>query len=420
MSHTTRFQIYLQPPYVPEFELPATVEIETEAAVAAGPRDELLYALDAENKPGYSAQAPHEYQPYRGRPWRGDVNRKVAQPGEDGHFDRLAADDPAFPAASVYATARLVLNYWNRIFDAAGLERVTKWHHQAEALIREEEAASVAAHLQLVPRCVSAGSRSGYGYIELGRDNPGHRYGPRDDAQTLSMYQKGPMWQNFDVIAHEIGHAILFTRIGFPGRAAGITEWFKIPDAEFLAFHESMADLSAILSLLSVKEARRYVLNRKDGIDLLAGIGELQNLSEPGFLPIRTALNCQRYPGPHKFANQDAHINSMSLTAAVFEALIAVYQHLNGPSHSKGTADEALLAAGEVVAKSLAKLWANPDYLWNKPDTREGLSFTKVGNALVALITAELEARDPKGFAAVGKPTSAASEITAGFRNHGL
>ena len=66
MSHTTRFRIYLQPPYVPEFELPATVEIETEAAVAAGPRDELLYALDAENKPGYSARARKRYLAPRG------------------------------------------------------------------------------------------------------------------------------------------------------------------------------------------------------------------------------------------------------------------------------------------------------------------------------------------------------------------
>ena len=87
-----------------------------------------------------------------------------------------------------------------------------------------------------------------------------------------------------DVIAHEMGHVILFKRIGFPQSAGEVTDWFQIQDAEFLAFHKSMADLCAILSLLDIKQARERILATEGGIsDLLARVGGFQNLAEPGF-----------------------------------------------------------------------------------------------------------------------------------------
>ena len=55
MAIDTRFRIFLQPPYVRGFEEPVTVVVETDVKIEDGPTDNLLYVLDAENKPGYRA-----------------------------------------------------------------------------------------------------------------------------------------------------------------------------------------------------------------------------------------------------------------------------------------------------------------------------------------------------------------------------
>ncbi len=433
MSSTTRFRIFLQPPYVPGFEQPVTVAIETEDEIEAGPADRLLYVVDAENKPSYRAEAPHEYQAFRGRPWKGNVNGSVARPNYDGHFDHLAPDDPAFPAASIYATARHVLNFWNRIFVATGsrgidkLISIDRWRHRAKDLIDEGEEERFANRLQLIPRCASAGSRAGYGYVEVGRDNPGHRYRPRKDGPERLTYQSGAMWQNFDVIAHEMGHAILFQRIGFPAAATGERKWFDIPDPEFLAFHELMADLSAILSLLDIKEAREFVLARKDGISVAAGVGELQNLDKPGFLPIRSALNSVKYLRKDGFKKIGPHEYSMSLTGAIFDSLIRVYEARRTLSATATPVDPpiALAEAHDIIARSLARLWANPDYLWEQPAGPAGLSFTKVAKALPTLVSAEFEAQGhgpaSQGISAIDlKSTLRADDIVKDFVEHGF
>jgi len=411
----TKFRIFLQPPYVPGFEQPVPVEIDTgNEPVKPGPADALLYVLDAVNKPAYRAQAPHEYQPHRGRPWTGNVNRIVARPNGNGHFDHLAPDDPAFPAASVYATARLVLNFWNRIFREAGVNEHVKWHHDPKKLEDKGngEEPLLAHLLQLVPRSASAGARAGYGYVELGSDNPGHRYQEKDTGVPRIGYQRGEMWQNFDVIAHEVGHAILFTRVGFPKSAKGQTEWFKIEEPEFLAFHESMADLMAILSLLGVKEARKFVLARRDGVDLVAGVGELQNLGNTGFLPIRSARNQKKHrENGEKLKNEEAHQNSMPLTGAIFETLSAVYAKENP---TIGNADGALEKARDVVAKSLAQLWNDPAYLWDYPDERRGFRFSKVAEHMPRLVAEQLGEQAPMAYP--GGPPPKAGPIQTGIR----
>jgi hypothetical protein len=428
MAAKTRFRIFLQPPYVPGFEEPATVEIETEDQIEAGPTDSLLYVLDAENKPSYRAQAPHAYQRFRGRPWKGALNRVIARPGHDGHFDHLTPDDPAFPAASVYATARLTLNFWNRIFKDADLDELNAWHHEPDKLAEEEEDYRLAGRLQLVPRCGSTGSRTGYGYLEVGQDNPGHRYRPRPDGPERLTYQRGAMWQNFDVIAHEVGHAILFRRVGFPaGATKDVRDWFAIPEPEFLAFHESMADLVAILSLLDVEAARQFILTRRNGIDIAAGVGELQRLDAMGFLPIRSALNESKYPGPGRFKNEEAHTNSMSLTGAVFDTLKRAYEARRMLSATATPVDSstALAEARDIVARALARLWASPEYLWEQPANPSGFSFIKVSKALPTLVSEEFE-RQGHGPASQGiamsdlKGALRPEAIVKEFDGHGL
>ena len=421
MTAGTRFRIFVQPPYVPGFEQPVTIYVDTGSdPIEPGPADPLLYVLDAENKPGYRAEAPHEAQRFRGRPWRGSVNPHTAGPNPDGHFDHLEPHDPAFPAASVYATARHVLNFWNRVFADAGVDKITAWHHDPEAL-RAEGEDQFPERLQLVPRSASAGARAGYGYVELGRDNPGHRYRGRDGS-PLRIYQRGAMWQNFDVIAHEVGHAILFRKIGFPGAARGKRDWFDFPDPEFLAFHESMADLMAILALLDFKEAREYILIRREGLDVIAGVGDLQRVNHTGFLPIRSALNTAKFPGGGaQLDNRQAHENSMPLTAAVFGALGEVYR-----AHAASLAkfspapdlDQALNDAHDVVARALARLWSTPDFLWEDKESRSQLRFAKIAEHLPKLIVNEIAARSP--YQAGDQPLTAEGDIARYFEERNL
>jgi hypothetical protein len=422
MTEGTRCRIYLQPPYVPGFEQPVTIHVDTGGVpIGAGPVDPLLHVLDAENKPGYRAEAPHQVQRFRGRPWRGSVNPHVAQPTPDGHFDHLEPHDPAFPAASVYATARHVHNFWNRVFADAGVEKITAWHHDPEAL-RDEGEKQFPDRLQLIPRSASAGARAGYGYVELGRDNPGHEYRGGTDGAPRRTYQRGAMWQNFDVIAHEVGHAILFRKIGFPDAARGKREWFDFPDAEFLAFHESMADLMAILALLDFKEAREYILMRRGGADVIAGVGELQRVSHTGFLPIRSALNKAMFPkAGTRLENKKAHENSKPLTAAVFAALGEVYRAYADSLAKSSQApdlDQALNDAHHVVARALARLWSTPEFLWDDPKSRGQLRFVRVAEHLPKLVVNEAAAGS--AYQAQNKPLIAETGIAKHFEERTL
>src|SRR5205823_9491221 len=83
--------------------------------------------------------------------------------------------------------------------------------------------------LEIIPFLDWDNAQSGYGYLELGRDR-----GPDGRVYPYAL--------NFDVIAHEIGHSILFSQIGTP---AG-----SIDDADFAPFHEANADLISLLSFL--------------------------------------------------------------------------------------------------------------------------------------------------------------------------
>jgi hypothetical protein len=403
-KNCTKFRIYLQPPYVPGFEQAFLVKVETgDEPVGPGPADPLFYVLDARNKPSYPAEGPHNFQPFRGRPWKGKINRVIASPNWDGHFDHLKPDDPAFPAASIYATARLTLNFWNRTFEEAGVAKLTEWHHNPEQVVDKpakndaKPAAmsadtSFAARLELIPCCISAGSRAGYGFVEVGRDNPVHKYYDRyaqsQGGSAPASYQRGAMWQNFDVIAHEVGHTILFKVIGFPQSASKIDQWFSIPEPEFLIFHESMADLMAILSLLDQKPFLNYLVRNSEGLDVLAGIGELQRLSSPGFLPIRSAYNNAKYPNREArkaYNNEEAHMNSLPLTGAVFDILLKLYSRQDDAKAAPTTVAEAMervATVRDIVAGSLASLWSTPEDMWTDPDKRSGFSIVKVAECL--------------------------------------
>ena len=64
--------------------------------------------------------------------------------------------------------------------------------------------------LELVPWLVTDTAHSGFGFVE---------YGTSDTRGQFNHL--GPYWQNFDVIAHELGHQFIYATMGFSRRHQG-------------------------------------------------------------------------------------------------------------------------------------------------------------------------------------------------------
>ncbi len=288
LSAGTRFRLFPQPPVTPEFAEPETVWLSpSPAELGPGPSDDRMYVADAVAKP-----RPYEF-PYL-PPYTGPVYLP-ATAGPDGHFDQLAVASRDFRAAHMYGTLRLVLDIWERYFG-----RRIDWHFGAEL-----------PRMELVPWLDWNNAQSGWGFIETG-----YRRTQKGERVPLSL--------NFDVLAHEMGHAILYSVVGWPpeGRLT----------AEYQAFHESASDLIAIVSVLHFDSVVDLLLQRTHGNlyvrNLLNRIGEISPTEQ-----IRLASNRLRMrdvPDLRTPTNQlsqpELHQIGEPLTGTVFDILVEVYQ----------------------------------------------------------------------------------------------
>lgn len=287
----TRFRLFAQAPFLARFREPAVVALSPAAgSVRAGPSDDLMSVAVpiAKSDPyGFNRTAygrPWLYLP----PWDGDCE-PPAQPGGAGHFDHLRPGTLAFEQAHVYGCIRFFLDVWEGY-----LGRPVRWHF-ADDYDRLEV---------LILRGFD-NAQAGYGFLEVGEDRPA----------TGAIH---PFSLNFDVIAHEVGHLLLYGTMGVPDPDAD--------DAEFLGFHESAADLAAMIAaahfpqviddLLEATRGNLYVLNR------LSRIAEL-SVSEQ----IRIASNRSRMSD---FADgwTDEHDLSLPLTGAAFDIFVDIFHEL--------------------------------------------------------------------------------------------
>ena len=91
----TRFLLYCQPRFLEEFKRPVVHELKVPAgSVKAGPMDDRIKVVNAVDKTLYD---DNSFPPYRGE------KGVMAEPDEDGHFDRLEPGTPQFNAAHAYA-----------------------------------------------------------------------------------------------------------------------------------------------------------------------------------------------------------------------------------------------------------------------------------------------------------------------------
>jgi hypothetical protein len=119
---------------------------------------------------------------------------------------------------------------------------------------------------------------------------------------------------NFDVIAHEIGHALIYSLVGMPGADS---------QSEYFGFHESSADLVALISSLHFDSVIERVLESTSGnlytANLLNRMGELSGNSQ-----IRTAANTLRMRDFSK-GWKDEHDLAQPLTGATFDIFVDIF-----------------------------------------------------------------------------------------------
>ncbi|WP_306141809.1 hypothetical protein [Roseibium sp. MMSF_3412] len=271
----TRFLIYPQVPHVAGYEKPETVWISTPPGeIKAGPADRRMYVVDPLfEKPVYE----YPYQP----PFVGD-SFPPAEAGPDGHFDHLDPNSREFVCAHVFATLRRVLDIWESYL---GHEVI--WHF-----------AQTYERLEIIPQVNWHNAQSGYGYIELGIER-----GDRENAYPYAL--------NFDVIAHEFGHALIFAEMGTPTSTAS---------RQYFGYHESVSDLIALISLLHFDSVLDRLL-RSTNANLLT-MNELNRIAElAGDKQIRTASNDRKM----STVSDAVHDLSKPFTGAIFDTLVELY-----------------------------------------------------------------------------------------------
>ncbi|HVI91828.1 MAG TPA: hypothetical protein VM659_26270 [Dongiaceae bacterium] len=272
----TRVRLYPQAPFLSGFGEPEVVWLSPPAGtVEAGPSDDRMYVVDAVDK-----LVPYEY-PYL-PPYRGESYPPV-EPGPDGHFDHYPVDSREFVAVHVYGSLRRVLD----IFESyVGRPLPWQFHDSYDKL-------------ELIPMISWENAQSGYGYMEFG-----HR---KDDA---GLFQ--PYGLNFDVIAHELGHSLLFSSMGLPIEG----HW----SAEFGAFHEANADIVALLSVMHFDTVLDRLLHAARGnIYTLNEINRIAELSETR--QIRIASNDRKMSD----VTMEVHDLSRPMTGAIFDFVAYVY-----------------------------------------------------------------------------------------------
>lgn len=264
-------------------------------SIGAGPFDGRMYVVDPIHK---SRLYGYPYLP----PYIGPVN-EPARPNRFGHFDTLAEGTRQFCAAHMFGVVRRVFDLWE---DYLGHD--IEWHF-----------ADLLPRLELIPLVEWDNAHSGFGFIETGHT-------------PLSSTVRMPYCLSFDVLAHELGHAILFAEVGIPVGPART--------GQFLAFHEAMADLIALIAVLHFDAVVDDILEQTQGNlyvpNAFNRLGELTATEQ-----IRWAANTATmtelqgvelgedgsWVDPAGLG-REAHDLSQVLTGAVFDVLVDVFQRM--------------------------------------------------------------------------------------------
>lgn len=309
----TRFRVFAQPPFSVPDPTPDTIEVSSPpGTIGPGPADNRMYFVRPLGKRfpyGVNVGAfgtSWFFMP----PWIGPYAPPVV-PGSDGHFDHLAVGTPEFEAAHLFGTARFVMDVWEGY-----LGHPIRWHFGRDFDRLE---------LSVLPRWDNA--QMGYGYLETGSAR-------RRDGKIL------PFALNFDVIAHELGHAIIYSEVGLPSPHKESGEYF--------GFHEAAADWVALIAGLHIPSVVTSLLGSCHGN--LYTFNEFNRFSEfSDNEEIRVASNFLKL-SDFSLGWSDEHELSQPLSGALFDIFVDLFH-------------ETLVAIG-VISRTLEEL---SDITENKP-----------------------------------------------------
>lgn len=284
----TRFLLFPQSPFgegTAELEL---VEISAPpGTIGPGPSGPRMYVVDPIGKTiPYGAVVPGPVGPGMYLPpWNGQRN-SPAIPDEYGNFIHIAPDDPEFEAAHLFGSAHFTMDVWEGYFG-----RQIPWHFESDYDKLE---------LSLLPGLDNA--HIGWGFLETGGTTE-----HEDEYRPYSL--------NFDVVAHEIGHALIYSVIGLPSddNASG----------EYYGFHESAADMVALLASLHFGSVVEALLEETHGN--LYTYNRLNRFAETAqTAQIRMAAN-DKLLSEFAAGWTSEHALSEPLTGALFDILIDVF-----------------------------------------------------------------------------------------------
>jgi len=340
----TRALIFPQPTYVRGYERPERVWLSPAAgSVRPGPSDDLLEVV----RPRYPKD-PYAFPNLP--PFRGHTLPPV-EPDASGHLDFVAPGSPGFTAVHAYACTRRVVDIWQSY-----LRATIPWHFRSHL-----------PRLEIIPELQWRNAQSGFGFLELG--------GETDDGGRFLPYAL-----NFDVIAHEVGHLVLFGLMGVP------RDWHRVP--AFGSFHEAFADLTALLGLLHFDTAVDRLLRRTQAElwlrNELNRIGELMDERQ-----IRVASHSYRVGD----GSDTVHDRSRPVTGALFDWLVDIYVDRLGDQ-------------GVIEGSLIRRLHADSPFDDDLVDAAEGTFMQAFRIAPFAFRAALQDARDVLGgtlAAAVGR-----------------
>ncbi|WP_299402100.1 hypothetical protein [uncultured Roseobacter sp.] len=283
----TRFKLFPQPQFLDAYREPEIIEVSSPAgSLGPGPSDDRMYTIfpiGKEQPYGISPDGSDVLAP----PWTGEIE-EMPMPDAEGHFDYLEPGTPQFETAHLFGTVRFVMDIWEDYFGRVIPWQSDKTHDRLE--------------LTILPSLENA--YSGYGFIEMG-----------GDRSTGSLK---PFSLNFDVIAHELGHAIIYSEVGVPD-PNNVT-------GEYFGFHESAADLVALISSLHFNSLVDLLLENTSGnLYMLNAVNRVAELSENK--QIRIAANDKRLGEFAKGWVKEHHL-SQPLTGAFFDILVDLFHEM--------------------------------------------------------------------------------------------
>ncbi|MEL6217262.1 MAG: hypothetical protein AAFR79_02165, partial [Pseudomonadota bacterium] len=283
----TRFRLFAQSPVLSAFKEPETVWVSSRAgSLGPGPSDQRMVTRD-----------PIDKKPYEGEmlpPWRGRIRPPVL-PGPGGHFDHLSPDDRGFMAAHMFGSVRRVLDIWETYLGGPIAWPFALSHPR----------------LELIPHVPWNNAHFGWGFMEAGEGK---------DDQGIER----PFALNFDVLAHEAGHGIVFSVVGMPPKETMTTA--------FRGFHESASDMTAMISTLHFDSILEHVLETTEGNLFLANeanrIGELSEtrqirsacnpITMSDVVPLSTPVD--------EVTGKQVHKLGQPMSGAIFDILIEIFE----------------------------------------------------------------------------------------------